>query len=775
MQPRSRAGCGRPSPILALFLLLLLCGTGAIGQHRFLVPPQPNTIVNTARHVAGPYYLLTPDQANARAAIWSPYRFHLNQVFDSTFFLNFDNKESEGADGIAFVFQSGMRPDSLPGYPIGWGAAYMGFAALSPDTNAGIRPSIGIEFDAHYNNEAYLSGLDSLVPSLGELDHIDIFANGIMRYGAINRSLIGGPVRASPTSIEIEDGLCHRVRIRWVPDNDGNATDTSRLMVYFDNMTTPRVVLQRNIRNDLGNNTWWGFTSATGAQHSRQYVTWLDVRDTTTCRDALLGTQLPIDSSGRVVYQWKDPDGGVFTGRTIAVTKAGRYTVTMSLDSFCTVSDTLYVTLSDTCCKGCSNFVSDYNYFKKYPLFSPKESKDGRCCYDFDESLFAPLSIVKFNCPPYGLRISQGSTVLAQYISDAPLTQGAYPKDAYDICIDREKFVNGKAVVITEFLNKKGELLCAKADTLNICASCCDSIVVIKEPAAAGGSCSGNIFFGLREGFKDCDIQQLKPPIGSVPDNRPGYSIGYSVSYCLEENETRTFKAFFINFQTGDTLCEKGITINCPGVGCCEAVQLQLKHHSNPILWHPCCYQFHLNINPCYRCKNVYAIREMNGPVLLSGPDVLNHLPPLGAPSLVLGYVCNNASGPVVRMLELVDSNNKVICSIPYELPGCNTIPPIGPAPANRHSPGTAETRGLQVIPNPAHTSATLLFYTEEQDIVTLRITDATGREVAGKRVQGSGGKMAEVLQTAAWKSGLYIVTLQTGQRTESCKLFILH
>lgn len=760
--------------------LLVACCTLALPHfpvqaqvHTFTCPPQPNTIVNSARQICGPYHLMTPAAPHLRSAIWSRTVFNLNRVFDSTFYLNFGLETlDQGADGIAFVFQSQHRPDSVPGLPIAAGAGYLGFGTGVGDTLSGLRPSIDIEFDTYWND--FWGGMVDTTSIFGEVDHIDIFANGIMYYAGAGRSLCGGPVQASPASTEIEDGLCHKVRIRWVPDNDGNAGDTSRLYVYFDNMAVPRRILNRNIRNDLGNSAWWGFTSGTGAKFARQYITFLDLPDTVSCKPVELGHQLS-DSNCGITYQWTDPDSNVTPGRLITASKSGRYIIRMSLDSFCTIADTVNVTLNDTCCKTCNELFTDYNYFRQLKLYTHKESTPTACCYEFVHGLFSPVNIAGFVCAPYGLRVRMPAVqdTLLDHLDTAKLTKGHLPPDFFDICIDKNKFVNGKAVIVVEFLSATGRIMCAQTDTLHSCENCCDEMVARNEMAAAGGNCSGTVFFGIPEGSNACGITGIKTSHPGQVDIRPGYSMGYSISYCLTTGQFRTFTGYFIN-NSGDTVCQKNVFVSCQGVSCCEAVQVQLKHHQPPFIGHPCCFQYHLNLNPCYRCKQVYTIREMNGDTLLQGHQILNTLPPLGAPSLVVGSECNYSSGPVIKMLELLDPSGDVVCTIPVEFPGCKTIP-IGPGTIRKSNSKEEGLSYLRIAPNPSSESFEASFDLADNSRATLQISDAAGKLIESRERQAAAGHWTESFRTATWSSGVYFVKLITPGGIRTRQVIIRH
>lgn len=179
-------------------------------------------------------FIITPDQYSQVGSVWYSNFMLLDYDFDFTFqvFLGYNDG---GADGIAFV----MQPISTGLGSSGGGLGY-----------EGINPSIIVEYDTWQNSDPYY-------------DHIAVQRNGDPNTSG---AAVAGPVWASSTSDNIEDGLWHSTRIAW-------DAETTTLSVYFDG------VLRLTYTNDMVNNTfggnpsvYWGWTGATGAARNLQQV-----------------------------------------------------------------------------------------------------------------------------------------------------------------------------------------------------------------------------------------------------------------------------------------------------------------------------------------------------------------------------------------------------------------------------------------------------------------------------------------------------------------------
>ncbi|NTS43374.1 PKD domain-containing protein [Flavisolibacter sp. BT320] len=222
-----------------LTILLFLFLTPAFGQY----------ILNgSAQKVSCNCYTLTEERLNESGSVWNSNKISLTQSFDYWFNVYLGGFDANGADGIVFMLQ----PISTS---IGSNGAGMGFA--------GVVPSVGVALDTWQN-------FDLNDP---DYDHISIQLNGNINHATD----LAGPVAASVTSNNIEDGRWHRLRITW-------DAASKTLSTYFDN----ELRLQKTVdlvatvfNNDPA--VYWGFTGATGGSvNLQQFCTALDPVITTS-------------------------------------------------------------------------------------------------------------------------------------------------------------------------------------------------------------------------------------------------------------------------------------------------------------------------------------------------------------------------------------------------------------------------------------------------------------------------------------------------------------
>jgi hypothetical protein len=176
-------------------------------------------------------FILTPNNYGQAGMVWYENFLSLNYDFDMTFQVYLGNSDG-GADGIAFV----MQPNSTGSGSSGGGLGYQG-----------ISPSIAVEYDTWQNDDPWY-------------DHISIQRNGDVNFSGA----VAGPIQASASSSDIEDGQWHSTRITW-------DASTNTLTAYFDG------VLRLTYSSDIVTNTfagnplvYWGFTGATGAATNLQ-------------------------------------------------------------------------------------------------------------------------------------------------------------------------------------------------------------------------------------------------------------------------------------------------------------------------------------------------------------------------------------------------------------------------------------------------------------------------------------------------------------------------
>ena len=232
-----------------------------------------------AQVIGGSCYQITPPQEFKLGSVWYADQLDISKDFDLEFYLNFGDRDQNGADGMYFVLQTaGNRA-------IGMAGGGMGFEGFSP--------SLGIEFDTWNNGD------------LGDIsqDHIAININGNANHSGPNS--IVGPTPATSSGDNIEDGEDHLVRIVWeqIP---------KILSVYFD--CELRISTRINMQFDVfqtQNLVYWGFTGATGGSVNTQIACLRDdiiISDTVDlCEgDTVL---LSAKESEDNTYVWSPSDG----------------------------------------------------------------------------------------------------------------------------------------------------------------------------------------------------------------------------------------------------------------------------------------------------------------------------------------------------------------------------------------------------------------------------------------------------------------------------------
>ena len=175
---------------------------------------------------------LTPDVAWNTGSVFFPDTLNLNQPFTFLMDFYFGTKDANGADGIVFVLQNN-DPNQL-----GVAGGSLGFF--------GIPNSLGIEFDTYEN-----------IPESDPVaDHISIMRDGNISHTTPQN--LAGPVSATSTNANIEDGQDHLVQINWDPA-------ILQLEVYFD--CELRLTYTADLVNTIFSGdslVYWGFTGASG-------------------------------------------------------------------------------------------------------------------------------------------------------------------------------------------------------------------------------------------------------------------------------------------------------------------------------------------------------------------------------------------------------------------------------------------------------------------------------------------------------------------------------
>lgn len=177
----------------------------------FVQPAKAAFVLNGSASATGnDCFILTPSDYYVGGSVWYENFMSLNYDFDMTFQVYLGDNDG-GADGIAFV----MQPNSTAVGGVGGGIGYLG-----------ISPSIAVEYDTWQNDDPYY-------------DHVSVQRNGDVNYSGA----VAGPVQASASSDNIEDGQWHSTRITW-------DASTNTLTVYFDGN------LRLSYSNDIVANTF---------------------------------------------------------------------------------------------------------------------------------------------------------------------------------------------------------------------------------------------------------------------------------------------------------------------------------------------------------------------------------------------------------------------------------------------------------------------------------------------------------------------------------------
>ena len=270
-------------------------------------------VIGSAINQGNNCYTITPDQFDQAGGVWYDNPIDFDSDFTIYYQNIFGNKDVNGADGMALVFKGNSTP------VIGGAGGGIGYA--------GITPSLVIEFDTYQND-------DSLVGFNGDptFDHIAIMRDGIPNHNNAFSNL-AGPIQASISSPNIEDGIGHEVKIVW------NAT-TKVLSVFFD--CSLRLTLNLDVKLTIfsGDDTvHFGFVGSTGGLsnlhqvcfNSISFVDNLQLQDETICAGNSTNVDATIPSGN--TYSWI-PTTGVSNPNSpnpiLSPTTTTTYTVTIS-------------------------------------------------------------------------------------------------------------------------------------------------------------------------------------------------------------------------------------------------------------------------------------------------------------------------------------------------------------------------------------------------------------------------------------------------------------
>lgn len=227
--------------LIFLFVLVAFSSLKTFAQ----IDPLPFQLGGNAFKLNDTCFRLTQAQSNQNGRIWCTDKITLAAPFTIHCQLNFGANDSNGADGIAFLWQSSASGTAASGTG-GGGIGYQGIA-----------PSIGVEFDTYHNGSPYNDP--------ATFDHIAVMRNGNPNHASTDN--LAGPIGCLPGNINVEDNTDHDVVISWDPA-------TNIVEVYFDNILR----ISQNIGDIVGNtfgcnpDVWFGFTGSTGALSNVQVV-----------------------------------------------------------------------------------------------------------------------------------------------------------------------------------------------------------------------------------------------------------------------------------------------------------------------------------------------------------------------------------------------------------------------------------------------------------------------------------------------------------------------
>ncbi len=192
-------------------------------------------------------YAVTPAVNFQNGTLWSSDQIDLESDFDIEFFMNYGSNDANGADGMVFVLQQ------IGTGAIGVNGSGMGFQ--------GFNTSFGIEFDTYMNSADPTTGQNMNDPNY---DHVAFLKNGVVNHATPNN--LAGPVQASSTSINIEDGQDHLVRITWNPT-------TMLVQLFFDcNLRLSATVDLLGTIFTTNSVVYFGFTGSTGGFNNLQSI-----------------------------------------------------------------------------------------------------------------------------------------------------------------------------------------------------------------------------------------------------------------------------------------------------------------------------------------------------------------------------------------------------------------------------------------------------------------------------------------------------------------------
>ena len=241
------------------------------------------SVIGDAQVLDNNCFLITPALDFQTGGVWYDNAIDFSNDFTVYYQNYFGSNDANGADGMALVFKRTSDP------VIGTSGGGVGYE--------GITQSMIVEFDTWQNTDRN----DPVY------DHIAIMKNGISNHTSVSN--LAGPIQASGTSVNIEDGTDHEVKIEWI-------ASTQTFNVYFD--CDLRLSITDDIKNTIfgGDPTvYFGFVGSTGGSvnihrvcfNSISFVDNLTIDDKTICN----GDDIQIDASipSGDTYLWSPAEG----------------------------------------------------------------------------------------------------------------------------------------------------------------------------------------------------------------------------------------------------------------------------------------------------------------------------------------------------------------------------------------------------------------------------------------------------------------------------------
>lgn len=260
-----------------LIILLLVCSFS-------YAQLSPSFIGDTVQ-LGDECYQITDDVTAQGGSVFYDNAIDFTSDFEIIFDANFGDNDADGADGLVFVFKTTAIPElGITGGGLGY---------------EGINNSLAIEFDTWQNGERG----DPVE------DHMALISNGNTDHANTTNNLLG-PVNISATSINVEDGNFHEIKISWIADTQALSVffDCEERLLFFDDLVT----------NVFGGTSdiFFGFTGSTGGFSNTQTICFkylsfienLTLEDQDICADGFVDT-VDATYNGASSYSWTPTTG----------------------------------------------------------------------------------------------------------------------------------------------------------------------------------------------------------------------------------------------------------------------------------------------------------------------------------------------------------------------------------------------------------------------------------------------------------------------------------